>query len=44
MQKPTVDIILLTYKPQKWLTKVIELLETQTYPVNRIIIMNTEEK
>ncbi len=44
MQKPTVDIIILTYKPQKRLMKVINLLEEQTYPVNHIIIMNTEEK
>ena len=44
MQKSTVDIIILTYKPQKRLTKVIELLENQTYSINKIIIMNTEEK
>ena len=44
MQKPTVDVIILTYKPQKRLIKVIELLENQTLPVNRIIIANTEEK
>ena len=44
MQKPTVDIIILTYKPQKRLAQVIELLENQSYPVNKIIIMNTEEK
>ena len=44
MQKPTVDVIILTYKPQKRLTKVIELLESQTYPIQKIIIMNTEEK
>lgn len=44
MQKPTVDIIIPTYKPQKRLLKVIDALENQTYPVNQIIIMNTEEK
>lgn len=44
MQKPTVDVIILTYKPQKRLLKVIEALENQTYPVSQIIIMNTEEK
>ena len=44
MQKPTVDIIIPTYKPQKRLLKVIEALESQTYPVHQIIIMNTEEK
>lgn len=44
MQKPTVDVIIPTYKPQKRLLKVIEALENQTYPVDYIIIMNTEEK
>ena len=44
MQKPSVDIIILTYKPQKRLMKVIDLLGNQSYPVNQIIIMNTEEK
>lgn len=44
MQKPTVDVIIPTYKPQKRLMKVIEALEDQTYPINQIIIMNTEEK
>lgn len=44
MQKPTVDVIILTYKPHKRLLEVIELLESQTIPVNRIIITNTEEK
>lgn len=44
MQNPTVDIIIPTYKPQKRLLKVIEFLGKQTYPINRIIIMNTEEK
>ncbi len=44
MQKPTVDVIIPTYKPQKRLLKVIEALENQSYPVNQIIIMNTEEK
>lgn len=40
----SVDIILPTYKPTKELFRLIELLETQTYPVHKIIIMNTEEK
>ena len=44
MQRNTVDVIILTYKPQKRLLKVIDLLEKQTMPINRIIIMNTEEK
>lgn len=40
----SVDIILPTYKPTKELFDLIELLETQTYPIHKIIIMNTEEK
>ena len=40
----TVDVILLTYKPQKQVMRLIEALEAQTYPINKIIIMNTEEK
>lgn len=40
----TVDVILLTYKPKKQVMRLIESLEKQTYPVNRLIIMNTEEK
>ena len=40
----SVDIILPTYKPTKELFQLIELLESQTYPVHKIIIMNTEEK
>jgi len=44
MQNATVDVILLTYKPKKCLMEVIDLLEKQSYGVNKIIIMNTEEK
>lgn len=40
----SVDIILPTYKPTKELFELLELLELQTYPVHKIIIMNTEEK
>lgn len=39
-----VDVVLLTYKPDKQVFKLINALEQQTYPVNKIIIMNTEEK
>ena len=39
-----VDVIIPVYKPdQKFLT-LIESLEQQTVPVNRIIVMNTEQK
>lgn len=40
----SVDVILPTYKPTREFFDLIELLETQTYPINKIIIMNTEEK
>lgn len=40
----TVDVIIPVYKPDRALFQVIERLETQTVPVRRIIIMNTEEK
>lgn len=39
-----VDVILLTYKPTKQVMRLIESLQKQTYPVHKIIIMNTEEK
>lgn len=39
-----VDVILPTYKPGKQVIRLIESLENQTYPVHKIIIMNTEEK
>lgn len=39
-----VDIIIPVYKPDQSFFQLIEKLETQTVPVRRIIIMNTEEK
>lgn len=39
-----VDVIIPVYKPDKSFMKLIEKLEAQTIPVNRIILMNTEEK
>lgn len=41
---PSVDVILLTYKPTKQVCTLIQRLEEQTLPVHKIIIMNTEEK
>lgn len=40
----SVDVILLTYKPTKPVIGLIRALEEQTYPVRKIIIMNTEEQ
>lgn len=44
MSMPSVDVILLTYKPTKQVCTLIKRLEKQTLPVHKIIIMNTEEK
>lgn len=40
----TVDVIIPVYKPDRDFFRMIEKLETQTVPVRRMIIMNTEEK
>ncbi len=40
----TVDVIIPVYKPDRGFLTLVERLETQTTPVNRIIIMNTEQK
>ncbi len=39
-----IDVIIPTYKPDETFKKLVCLLEKQTVPVNRIIVMNTEEK
>lgn len=40
----SVDVIILTYKPDKQIFELIDALEHQSYPVQKIILMNTEEK
>lgn len=40
----SVDVILLTYKPKKQVFELIKALEEQSYPIRKIIIMNTEER
>lgn len=40
----TVDVIIPVYKPERGFVTLVDKLETQTVPVNRIIIMNTEQK
>ncbi len=40
----TVDVIIPVYKPDRSFLTLVEKLEEQTVPVNRIIIMNTEQK
>ena len=40
----TIDVIIPTYKPTGKLVRIIEMLEKQTYSVNKIIIINTEKE
>lgn len=40
----SVDVILLTYKPEKQIFDMIRMLEEQTHPIHKLIIMNTEER
>lgn len=40
----TVDVIIPTYKPDKKLIQLLDQLSKQTVPVQRIILVNTEEK
>ena len=37
-----VDVIIPVYKPDKKFARLLRMLSLQTYPVNRIIVMNTE--
>ena len=39
----TVDVIIPTYKPGKKFSRLLRMLELQTYPVRKIIVMNTEK-
>jgi len=39
-----VDVIIPAYKPGESFIKLVEMLEKQTFPINRIIIINTEEQ
>ncbi len=39
-----IDIIIPTYKPDEKLIQLLKMLEKQTIPVNRIILMNTEQR
>lgn len=39
----TVDVIIPIYRPTKRLFRILERLHAQTYPIQRIILINTEE-
>lgn len=40
----SVDVIIPMYKPGKQAFRLIEMLEKQSYPIEKLIIINTEEK
>ncbi len=41
-QEKSVDVIIPVYKPDKKLQLLLKRLVEQSYPIRRIIIMNTE--
>ena len=42
MKKFTVDIIIPTFRPGEKFNKLMQMIQEQTYPIERILIMNTE--
>lgn len=44
MKQKKIDVIIPVYRPGSEFSTLLERLENQTQPVNRIIVMNTEEK
>ena len=42
-KKPRVDVVIPTYKPGKKFSRLLKMLEKQTYPIGKIIVMNTEK-
>ncbi len=43
LRKPRVDVVIPTYKPGKKFSRLLKMLEKQTYPIGKIIVMNTEK-
>lgn len=41
MKPYTVDVIIPTYKPDEKFDRLMKMLGEQTYPIERILIMNT---
>lgn len=41
---PTIDVIIPTYKPGKKFSRLLTMLGKQTYPVGKIIVINTEQR
>lgn len=44
METIKVDVVIPTYKPGKEFGELLNMLQKQTYPISRIIIINTEEE
>lgn len=44
MREYTVDLVVPVYKPDEKFDKLMQMLQRQTYPVGKILLMNTEEK
>lgn len=42
-KQPTVAVLIPTYRPDKKFSRLLQMLQRQTYPVKQIIIMNTEQ-
>lgn len=42
MMKKSVDIIIPVYKPDKTFSALLQMLQKQTWPIRRIIVVNTE--
>lgn len=40
--RPRVDVVIPTYRPGKKFSRLLKMLASQTYPVGKLIIMNTE--
>ena len=43
MEKAIVDVVIPVYKPDGTFRLLLQRLQEQTFPVHKIIIMNTEE-
>lgn len=42
--RPTIDVIIPTYKPGKKTKQLLQRLAKQTYPIEKVIVINTEEQ
>lgn len=43
-ERPVVEVMIPVYKPDEKLSRLLQRLSRQTYPVSRILVVNTEEK